>query len=73
MTGDRAGLSFREDYFDDPGGWAAVMRCFWTCSASISTRSDRLGGPDRTLMSLGLVRRQAGGAWRTWRPFRCRW
>lgn len=51
MTGDRAGLSFREDYFDEPGGWAAVKALLLTVFDVDVSPLDRMGGRDRTLMS----------------------
>ncbi|NVP54759.1 hypothetical protein [Mycoplana rhizolycopersici] len=51
MASDRAGLIFREDYFDDPAGWAAVKALLVDVFGVDVKPLDRLGGPDRTLMS----------------------
>lgn len=51
MASDRAGLIFREDYFDDPAGWAAVKALLVDVFGVDVSPLDRLGGPDRTLMS----------------------
>lgn len=51
MTGNRAGLTYREDYFDDPGGWAAVKALLLTVFDVDVSPLNRMGGRDRTLMS----------------------
>lgn len=51
MTDERAGLTFREDYFDDPAGWAAVKALLLDVFGVDVSPLDRLGGPDPTLMS----------------------
>ncbi|SOC44298.1 predicted N-acetyltransferase YhbS [Rhizobium subbaraonis] len=51
MTDDRAGLIFREDYFGDPAGWAAVKALLVDVFGVDVSPLDRLGGPDQTLMS----------------------
>jgi len=51
MTGDRAGLAYREDYFDDPAGWAAVKALLVAVFDVDVSPLDRMGGYDRTLMS----------------------
>lgn len=51
MTDGRAGVSYREDYFDDPGGWAAVKTLLLTVFDVDVSPLDRMGGRDRTLMS----------------------
>nr|WP_237351704.1 GNAT family N-acetyltransferase [Rhizobium sp. ACO-34A] len=45
---DRAGLFFRQDYFDDPAGWSAIKTLLIDIFNVDITALDGLGGHDRT-------------------------
>lgn len=45
---DREGLTFRQDYFDDPAAWAAIKTLLLDIFDVDISPIDRLGGPDPT-------------------------
>lgn len=45
---DRAGLNFRQDYFDDPAGWAAIKSLLYDIFSVDLDPLDTVGGYDRT-------------------------
>lgn len=50
---DSAGLTFRQDYFDDPAGWAALVRLLQDIFGIDIGPLQQLGGPDPTSMPFG--------------------
>ncbi|WP_246735612.1 GNAT family N-acetyltransferase [Agrobacterium sp. a22-2] len=48
MPADRAGLNFRQDYFDDPAGWAAIKSLLYDIFSVDLDPLDSVGGYDRT-------------------------
>ncbi|MDC7742716.1 GNAT family N-acetyltransferase [Rhizobium binxianense] len=50
---DSAGLTFRQDYFGDPDGWAALVRLLQDIFAIDIGPLQQLGGPDPTSMPFG--------------------
>ncbi|MDC9831897.1 GNAT family N-acetyltransferase [Rhizobium binxianense] len=50
---DTAGLTFRQDYFDDPDGWAALVRLLQDIFGIDLGPLQQLGGPDPTSMPFG--------------------
>lgn len=50
---DSAGLTFRQDYFDDPAGWAALVRLLQDIFGIDIGPMQQLGGPDPTSMPFG--------------------
>ncbi len=53
MPPDTRGLTFRQDYFDDPAAWSALVALLQdTFGIDVGTQ-DRFGGPDPTSMPFG--------------------
>ncbi|MBY4608363.1 GNAT family N-acetyltransferase [Rhizobium sp. 9T] len=50
---DSAGLTFRQDYFGDPAGWAALVRLLRDIFSIDIGPLRQLGGPDPTSMPFG--------------------
>lgn len=50
---DSAGLSFRQDYFDDPTGWAALVCLLKDIFGIDIGPLQQLGGPDPSSMPFG--------------------
>jgi len=50
---DSHGLTFRQDYFDDPAAWAALAALLKDTFGIDVSIQDRLGGPDPTCMPFG--------------------
>ncbi|WP_064693516.1 GNAT family N-acetyltransferase [Rhizobium aegyptiacum] len=50
---DSAGLTFRQDYFDDPTGWAALVRLLKDIFGIDIGPLQQLGGPDPSSMPFG--------------------
>lgn len=48
MPPDRAGLTFRQDYFDDPAGWAAIKALLYDIFSVDLDPLDTIGGYDPT-------------------------
>ncbi|MBB2673956.1 UNVERIFIED_ORG: GNAT superfamily N-acetyltransferase [Rhizobium esperanzae] len=50
---DSAGLNFRQEYFGDPAGWAALVRLLQDIFGIDIGPLQQLGGPDPTSMPFG--------------------
>ena len=57
---DSAGLFFRQDYFGDPAGWAALVRLLRDIFGIDICPLQQLGGPDPTSMPFGWFDAEGG-------------
>ncbi|KPH09639.1 GNAT family N-acetyltransferase [Rhizobium acidisoli] len=57
---DSAGLTFRQDYFGDPAGWAALVRLLQDIFGIDIGPLQQLGGPDPTSMPFGWFDAEGG-------------
>lgn len=57
---DSAGLTFRQDYFGDPAGWAALVSLLQDIFGIDIGPLRRLGGPDPTSMPFGWFDAEGG-------------